>query len=139
MFNSINIVSYNYFLLFQVLNIHAVVFLLLVVNINSNYFSQYTRNVLLFLLLWILSGLPLSIFFLIKLIFIFKINSNVILIHTIFIIINTLIIILYFNWLISIDLSNNKTKLNISYYKILLLVIFISINFVFNMLMFYFI
>lgn len=139
MFNSINIASYNYFLLFQTINIHAVIFLILIINSKKNQISIYNKKIFTFLLTWIISGLPLSIFFLIKIIFIFKINSNIVFVHTLFIIINTLIIIVYFNWIIGVDLEENKIEIKISYKKLLFLVLFLSINFVFNMLLFYFI
>lgn len=139
MFNCINTTSYNYFLLFQFINVCTAVLLLFITNMKNSLISNHNIKLYLFVLLWILSGLPLSIFFLIKIIFIFKINSMVNAVQLIFVIINTIVLLIYFNWLITIDWRKTITIIQITYIKLLILSTFILINFLFNILIFYYI
>lgn len=139
MFNCINTTSYNYFLLFQFINVCTAVLLLFITNMKNSLISNHNIKLYLFVLLWILSGLPLSIFFLIKIIFIFKINSMVNAVQLIFVIINTIVLLIYFNWLLTIDWRKTITIIQITYIKLLILSTFILINFLFNILIFYYI
>lgn len=139
MFNCINTTSYNYFLLFQFINVCTAVLLLFITNMKNSLILNHNIKLYLFVLLWILSGLPLSIFFLIKIIFIFKINSMINVVQLIFVIINTIVLLIYFNWLITIDWRKTITTIQITYIKLLILSTFILMNFLFNILIFYYI
>jgi hypothetical protein len=91
--------------------------------------STYTVNVVLLLLVWILSALPVNINFLIKINIITNVVYGMSLVFTILIIYNTIISYIYINYYItqSYQRSELLTKTQIQVYKIKQALVYISI------------
>lgn len=133
MFNLINQSNIILVQLLQSINIIFIITILYFNLINRNKFTQsnnlkVTSRVTTLLILWILMSLPVNSLFLVKLNILINTQSKLIILNLILIIINSLILLVYFNFINYNNLTNRIIEVVFLYRNLLMKYMIIYIN-----------